>query len=80
MTASDRIIKETFVELVATFERLPAAKRNGRYLQTTKLATWLSIKTGVEVAPRTVVKLLEERGYHYIFEEGGFHHWVKQPE
>ncbi len=63
--------------MLKTYEAIPAMNRRSRFLQTTKIVNWLTAKLGFEVKAKDVVSLFEEAGYEFVFEKGGFHHWVK---
>lgn len=78
MTKEEREVSEVFLQMLAAHNKLPIEEREGRYLQTTKIADWLSKKVKREVTAKETVKLFETAGYTFEFVKGGFHHWVKQ--
>ncbi|MCB0735838.1 MAG: hypothetical protein H6608_10770 [Flavobacteriales bacterium] len=79
MKSAELELRDVFNQMMMKFERLPSHERRGRYLQTTRITQWLSDQLKREIPAKTVVKLFEERGYEFVFEKGGFHHWVRNP-
>jgi hypothetical protein len=77
VTKNERRVKEVFLVMLSRHEELSWNEKKRRYLQTTKITNWMSGQVGFVVKPKTVVGLFEEEGYEFIFEKGGFHHWVK---